>query len=93
MIPGTSYWFQHASIIFTYSKSASFVALVSAIEVILPEQEAAQNVPSAIATSVQALPSGSSNLWNHRFLDRGYQKKTGDVFTGRARLSLTEENC
>ena len=40
-----SYWFQHASIIFTYSKSASFVALVSAIEVILPEQEAAQKCP------------------------------------------------
>jgi hypothetical protein len=40
-----SYWFQHASTVFTYSKSASFVALVSAIEVIMPEQEAGQKCP------------------------------------------------
>jgi hypothetical protein len=40
-----SYWFRHASTVFTYSKSASFVALVSAIEVIMPEQEAGQKCP------------------------------------------------
>jgi hypothetical protein len=40
-----SYWFQHASNVFTYSKSASFVALVSAIEVIMPEQEAGHKCP------------------------------------------------
>jgi hypothetical protein len=31
-----SYWFQHANTVFSHSKSASFVALVSAIEALMP---------------------------------------------------------
>ena len=40
-----SYWFQHANTVFTHSKSASFVALVSAIEAIMPEREGDTRCP------------------------------------------------
>jgi hypothetical protein len=34
-----SYWFQHAHTVFTYSKSGSFVALVCAIEALMPSPQ------------------------------------------------------
>jgi len=40
-----SYWFQHAGLVFTYSKSASFVALVSAIEALMPPANAGTQCP------------------------------------------------
>src|SRR5262245_38247792 len=40
-----SYWFQHAHKVFHYSKSASFIALVSAIEALMPPPKAGRQCP------------------------------------------------
>ncbi len=40
-----SYWFQHAGKVFPLSKSASFIALVSAVEVLMPELSAGEACP------------------------------------------------
>jgi hypothetical protein len=40
-----SYWFQHAGVVFSYSKSASFVALVSAIEALMLPPSAGEKCP------------------------------------------------
>src|SRR6266404_6332601 len=40
-----SYWFQHAGTVFSYSKSASFIALVSAVEALMPEPSAGEPCP------------------------------------------------
>jgi hypothetical protein len=39
------YWFQHAHTVFHYSKSASFVALVSAIEALIPKPKGGTRCP------------------------------------------------
>ena len=77
-----SYWFQHASTVFAYSKSASFVALVSAIEVIMPEQEASQRCCECNKYIGPGIAQRFVGFVKSSIPDRIYQKRTGDVFTG-----------
>jgi hypothetical protein len=52
------YWFQHASRVFRLSKSASFVALVSAIEALMPSSQA--STKQQFVDFVEALVPGNS---------------------------------